>query len=290
MSCCISPIKIKSPLAGHNKKHIYVPCGKCAWCRRQKRNEWCLRFQVEQDDNLFTSFVTLTYSDDHLPFNIDESTGEVKYVASKTDIQKFIKRLRKAGYKFKYFLVSELGPKNLRPHYHALFFSNDITLDNAINDKWEKGFTTCLPATAGAMRYVTKYILKGNDRDDNFMLCSKRPAIGSSYIKQRKALQCYRKTDDGTYNFLFPAPGGNLLPMPSYYKRKFKQFFDELDFELNKFKIITNMETAGKFDRLEDKFRKLGYQLPRDKLLEFIKVQYDRDNLKQIDINNKDKL
>lgn len=289
MSCCISPVKIKSPLPSHNKRYIYVPCGKCAWCRRQKRNEWCLRFSVEMQDNIFNKFVTLTYNDDNLPFTIDTDTGEIKYIASKSDIQKFIKRLRKMGYKFKYFIVSELGPKNLRPHYHALFFSNE-DMDNAIQDKWDKGFSMSVPASEGALRYVTKYILKGNNRDNNFMLCSKRPAIGYSYIKSQKALQCYRKTPDGTYNFLFPAPGGDMLPMPAYYKRKFSEFFDELDFRLNKISIIKNMELADKYSRLYDKFKKKGYAYDLDKFNEFIKIQYDRDNLKQLDINNKDKL
>lgn len=291
---CISPVQIKSPL--NNGKFIYVPCGRCAWCRKDKRNEWCLRFEVEQKDNLFTDFITLTYDDDHVPWFIDEEDGVFEMRAKQSDVQNFIKRLRKKGYKFKYFIVSELGPKNQRPHYHGIFFSNQKISSDDINDKWGKGFTSSYPATSGAMRYVTKYLLKGNKRDGNFMLCSKKPAIGASYIKEQTAYHTYRKTDEGVYQFSMPVVGGKLMPMPRYYKKKFKQFFDELDFDMNKVKTIHLMEERPKQYYLEKKYKKKG-GLRDDSDLddvkdfnEVIKTNYIRDYKKQVDINNKENI
>ena len=292
---CVSPVKIQSPIHAHSKKYIYVPCGKCAWCRRDKRNEWCLRFEVEQKDNLYTDFITLTYDEEHIPINIDDD-GVCEMRASKDDVQKFIKRLRKQGHNFKYFIVSELGPKNKRPHYHGIFFSNERIPEEDIQDKWGKGFTSSYPATPGAMRYVTKYILKGNDRDNNFMLCSKRPSIGAGYVKESNALHTYRKTEDGVYQFSMPVVGGQLMPMPRYYKKKFKQFFDELDFETNQVATIKLMEQRDKYYYLERKYKDKG-GLKDDSNLDdvkdfqnVIKNNYLRDYKKQTDINGKDNL
>lgn len=283
---CISPICIKSPL--HNNKYIYVPCGKCAWCRKAKRNEWCLRFEVEERENMFTNFITLTYDDDHIPCYINEEDGVFEMRANKEDVQKFIKRLRKQGHKFKYFIVSELGPKNGRPHYHGIFFSNEKIDDKDIQKKWGKGFTSSYPATPGAMRYVTKYILKGNNRENNFMLCSKKPAIGASYIRERTALDTYRKNEDGVYCFSMPVVGGKLCPMPRYYKKKFKQFFDEVDFECNQIKVIQQMEERPKQYYLEQKYKKGGIEA--DEQLKFnnlIQDNYLKDLRQQIKINKK---
>lgn len=286
---CISPVNIKSPL--NNGKYIYVPCGKCAWCRKAKRNEWCLRFELESKDNMFVDFVTLTYNEANVPIHIDEEDGVVEMRASQSDVQKFVKRLRKAGYKFKYFIVSELGPKEKRPHYHGLFFSNEKIKADDIQKKWNKGFTSSYPATPGAMRYVTKYILKGNDRTNNFMLCSKRPAIGASYVKYANAHHTYRKTDEGVYQFSMPVVGGKLCPMPRYYKKKFAQFFDELEFEMNKVKVINQMEERPKQYYLEKKFKKEG--VTNEEQLDFneiIRSNYQTDVKRQLEINNKTNL
>lgn len=294
---CVNPVRIQSPLLSHKNKFIYVPCGKCAWCRKDKRNEWYLRFKLEMENNQFTKFVTLTYSDDQLPFYLDEETGEFGYRADKSDVQKFIKRMRKAGYQFKYFIVSEYAPKTRRPHYHGLFFSDDNIKDEVVRKHWQKGVTDTQDAEEGCLKYVTKYILKGNDRDGNFKLQSTRPAIGSNYINSKNAKHTYRKNeDDGIYQFSLPM-NGTIYPMPRYFRKKFKQFFDELDFEQNQVKLLTAMEERPKQYYLEKKFQKsysnekltstLEYQ---QKLDESIKHKYFLDNKEQLNINNKSKI
>lgn len=255
-----------------------------------------MRFEVEQKENLYTDFITLTYDEEHIPYHLDDIDGVYEMRASKTDVQKFIKRLRKAGHKFKYFIVSELGPKNGRPHYHGIFFSDKKISEEDIQSKWDKGFTSSYPATPGAMRYVTKYILKGNDRDNNFMLCSKRPAIGAGYVKESNARHTYRKTEDGVYAFSMPVVGGQLMPMPRYYKKKFKQFFDELEYDMNQIKTIELMEERNKFHYLEKKYKKKGGLKDEGKLEDFqdfqrvIKGNYLKDYNTQFKINNNDNI
>lgn len=255
-----------------------------------------MRFEVEQRDNLYTDFVTLTYDDNNIPFYIDEDDGVFEMRARQEDVQKFVKRLRKSGYKFKYFIVSELGPKNQRPHYHGLFFSNEKIPPDVIQKKWSKGFTSSYPASPGALRYCTKYILKGNKRDGNFMLCSKRPAIGSSYVKYQTAHDTYRQTDYGVYQFSMPLVGGKLAPMPRYYKKKFAQFFDELEYEMNKVKVINLMEERPKQYYLEQRYKKKGGLKDESDLKDVqdfnrtIETNYLRDYKKQNQINSKDNI
>lgn len=67
--------------------------------------------EASQHDS--NAFVTLTYDDEHLP-----KDGSV----SIRDMQLFIKRLRKQGYKFRYYLVGEYGDQTYRPHYHLALF------------------------------------------------------------------------------------------------------------------------------------------------------------------------
>lgn len=287
---CINPVHIKSPY--RDNKYIYVACGKCAWCQRDKRNEWYLRFKLEQRDCEFTKFITLTYSDDNLPFYLDEETGEYGFRAKKDDIQKFIKRMRKAGHKFKYFLVSEYAPQTKRPHYHALFFTDEDLTDEEIRKQWQLGLTDTQEADEGSLMYVTKYLLKGNERDGNFKLQSTRPAIGYGYIKSANAKQCYVKDNEtGLFKFQLPI-NGQLLPMPRYYRKKFKQFFDKDEFELNTIRTINMMEKQGKFDFLEKKYFKLDDSKydPISKQNHFetsLRNKYCRDVKKQYDINNK---
>lgn len=68
---------------------------------------------LEASQHESNAFVTLTYDEEHLP-----KDGSVSVRA----MQLFIKRLRKAGYKFRYYLVGEYGDQSYRPHYHIALF------------------------------------------------------------------------------------------------------------------------------------------------------------------------
>ncbi len=290
---CINPIQIHSPRRLENdKKYIYVPCGKCAWCRKEKRDEWFLRFKVEQRDNKFTKFITLTYSNDNLPFYLDEESGEYGYRANKEDIQKFIKRMRKAGYKFKYFIVSEYAPETQRPHYHGLLFTDDNITDDVVRQHWHDGITDTQDADDGSLKYVTKYILKGNDRDGNIKLQSTRPAIGIGYVKHVNAMQTFQDRGDGIKTFRFPL-NGKLHKMPRYYQKKFKEFLDDDEFTMNRTAMLVRMEKQNKFEHLEKNYfkndDKTDYS-PEEKFEKFmtsVHYKYHKDNELQYSINNK---
>lgn len=74
-------------------------------------------------------WVTLTYNDENLP--------KPPHV-SKTEIQLFLKRLRKLVKPFRYLIVGEYGEKSWRPHYHCCFFGMPVICAQAVFDSWGK--------------------------------------------------------------------------------------------------------------------------------------------------------
>ena len=124
--------------------------------------------------------------------------GGLNY-CSKTDLQKFLKRLNKYihdkitnQYKnFRYFLVSEFGSTTLRGHAHGIFyFDNDKLANefkNAIVSCWQFGRIDCKPVESSACSYCAQYINKSADLPyvythkslRPFFLCSRNPFIGS---------------------------------------------------------------------------------------------------------------
>ena len=152
---------------------LYVPCGQCVECFKQKTNEWQLRIEYEAKETYANNgtilFDTLTYDDDHLP--------TIKKIARKEhiilppsedfniscfyykDFKKFVDRLRTRlrntdldlTDKLSYYLCSEYGEDDRfthRPHYHILFFIKK-KFDNEqlkqfshlINECWYCGIT-----------------------------------------------------------------------------------------------------------------------------------------------------
>lgn len=109
------PMLTFNPLKAINSTQpILLPCNGCIGCRLDRSEQWAVRCAHEAQMHQANSFVTLTYSNEHLPEN---------YSVSKREFQLFMKRLRKelAG-KVRYFACGEYGDQTLRPHYHALIF------------------------------------------------------------------------------------------------------------------------------------------------------------------------
>lgn len=63
-----------------------VPCGACIGCRIDRSRSWALRCVHESKMHDANCFITLTYNDENKPYG-----GSL----DKTDLQKFLKRLRK---------------------------------------------------------------------------------------------------------------------------------------------------------------------------------------------------
>lgn len=192
---CRCPIKVRSPkfgagtyIAGADKEFLFVPCGHCPECNNKRVNDLVFRAYHEFLHTLsvggFTLMQTLTYSELNVPI-----AGGFRFFR-KSDLQKFMKRLRKRltddGYdingRLKYLITSEYGEKKYRPHYHPVFFVTfDIDpnlFDSYVADAWcNLGSQYVCGGSIGrvdissthkrlvnsvyGIQYVCKYIFKG---------------------------------------------------------------------------------------------------------------------------------
>nr|WAE43340.1 MAG: replication initiator protein [Microviridae sp.] len=134
-------------------QNLEVPCGKCVSCRMARTREWATRILHELSYHDCSQFVTLTYSDDHLP---DPPS------ISKVALQKFVKRLRRRldGRKIKYYACGEYGDKSARPHYHLIMFGISHSDIDDLKDCWPFGFVYRGTVTYDSAAYVAGYVQK----------------------------------------------------------------------------------------------------------------------------------
>lgn len=129
---------------------VQARCGWCIACRITKSREWSLRITHEMVKFPASSFVTLTYSPEFCDFNLH-----------KDHIQKLNKRLRKHGFKYKYYLVGEYGDLFNRPHYHGIFLGLSVARARSVFAKyWPYGFVKVGFVEPASVNYVTKYVNK----------------------------------------------------------------------------------------------------------------------------------
>jgi len=139
----------------------------------------------------FSSFVTLTYDQQHLPEN-----GSLR----PRDIQLFLKLLRKrmgADRPLRYYFVGEYGDETQRPHYHAALFGVSPLEWELVQSVWPHGAvdnpvkkrlgTLTLESAQYIAGYVTKKMTSADDKRLNgrypeFARMSLRPGIGATAI------------------------------------------------------------------------------------------------------------
>lgn len=192
-------------------KGMILPCGKCRACRIAKSREWSTRLMHESDYHKKSAFVTLTYSNENLPVN---------GVLIKSDLQKFIKRLRRdldyENRKIKYYACGEYGEKYGRPHYHLILFGIDGYEDKkVIEENWSKGLIHTGSVTYDSCRYVCDYFNKDDRREKypNGVLPFKVQSngIGKKYIQ---------KNEKNLVSNGFVRVKGVKTSIPRYYKNK----------------------------------------------------------------------
>lgn len=195
-----------------------LPCNYCQGCRKDKINEWTDRIRFEKQSfakkGFYSSFVTLTYNDGSLPE--DRSV-------SLRDIQLFNKKLRKhlssLGRPYKYYISSEYGTDNFRPHYHCVLLGISPDEERLIRQTWNKGFIDIKPLTIPSIRYVLKYInseSRGKQLEDIYTNSGVKPpfvvmsqGIGRQYLLENMDSI---KENYGYYK------QGHFVKIPKYYK------------------------------------------------------------------------
>lgn len=144
---------------------LKLPCGQCIGCRLEYSRQWAVRCMHELQMCERSCFVTLTFDEGHLPDS---------YSVSKRDLQLFFKRLRKAGWPFRYFACGEYGENFGRPHYHACLFGMDFSdrvlysvrdgvrlyTSEKLDSIWGQGECKLGDVTFESAAYVARYVCK----------------------------------------------------------------------------------------------------------------------------------
>lgn len=186
-----------------------LPCGQCTGCRLDKAQQWAIRCKHEAQMHDRNCFVTLTYSDEHVP---------VDFSVKLRDWQLFNMRLRKAaGSGIKFFGGGEYSDFPMfRPHYHGVYFGYDfpdkrlrqrrnghpVYTSELLSELWPYGSSEIGSVTYASAGYVARYAMKkvtGKRADDHyfrqspidgqmyrvepeFCTMSRRPGLGSAWF------------------------------------------------------------------------------------------------------------
>lgn len=209
---CTRPIKLSSKKNGV-RYDWEVPCNRCISCRKTKISEWTARIKAEISTKEIPShFITLTYSDESLPFSENIST------LLKKDLQNFNKRLRKKNKDYiKYFCCGEYGENTLRPHYHGIYINLNLTRTELVKC-WGMGDVHVGTVTDSSIKYVVSYCINKSKKED--YLPAEQPFqinsnnIGIDWLK--KNLEQVSKDGYLKYN-------GNKIPIPKTWKDKFPE-------------------------------------------------------------------
>lgn len=167
---CINP---------YRKPTVEYGCGQCMSCRVNRRRTWAARIQLESLAFRESSFVTLTYSDEHLPPSAS---------LSKAHWREFTK-----GIGYRYFGCGEYGDHTHRPHYHFVLFGLPwMEAESFVAARWRYGFVSVRPFCAAHALYVAAYTTKKLGKLDDprlapgqipeFASMSRRPAIGTEGV------------------------------------------------------------------------------------------------------------
>lgn len=218
---------------------LELSCGKCKGCRIDRTREWAVRCVHESQMHPESCFITLTFSNDYLPWN---------YSIDVVDWQRFMKRLRKSlgSKKVRSFACGEYGEQNLRPHYHALIFGHDFNdkvlysvnemgdnlyTSSKLSALWPYGLATLGAVSLQSARYTAGYIQKkiGGDLAPNHYYRKHplsglwhyvKPEFSTKSLKPGLGLSWFNKFKSDCFPSGFVVINGTKYPVPQYYLRK----------------------------------------------------------------------
>ena len=152
---------------------VYCPCRYCLGCAYQQRALMTLLFKMQWSQALVrgepSSFITLTYNDEHLP------PSGLAYRDIQQFMHSFKRMLRREGHtgEIGYIYAGEEGLLNKRPHFHiCLIGVSPLDVDYvchrvgkydsspSVDRIWRKGFNTTTEASVHTICYTAGYTCK----------------------------------------------------------------------------------------------------------------------------------
>lgn len=201
--------------------------------------------------------LNLTYDDDHLP-----KYGQLY----KQDLQKFFKRMRKAGHKFRYVASGEYGEKTRRPHFHIALFGMEFNSDRVLFGRSANGDRTFISDTVArhwcdhfgqplgnhligelnfeSAAYIARYILKKIKASDKVMPLPLyvNKETGEVIFPNPEFMLMSKGISKGWFRDYFMSdvfPTGSVItsqgsraPVPRYYKNLLKELGHDLSLDM----------------------------------------------------------
>lgn len=222
---------------------VTVPCGQCSACRLERSRRWAIRCVHEAQLHEQNCFITLTYSDEHLP---DDRSLDYR------DFQLFMKRFRKlvkkeTGAEFRFYMCGEYGEQMGRPHFHACIFGYDFpdkTLwkrernvdlfrSKRLEKLWTYGYSTVGGVTFQSAAYVARYIMKkvtGDLAQEHYEYIdpetgechSRTPEFTKMSLKPGIAAKWLERYQTDVYPSDFVVLNGKKMRPPKYYDKIFE--------------------------------------------------------------------
>ena len=201
--------------------------------------------------------LNLTYDDDHLPQH-----GQLH----KEHLQKFFKRMRKAGLKFRYVASGEYGEQTRRPHFHIALFGMDFNSDRVLFGRSANGDRTFTSRTVArywsdqfgvplgnhligelnfeSAAYIARYILKKIKASDKLMPLPlyQDKETGELIFPNPEFMLMSKGISKGWFrdyfmSDVFPHASvitsqGTKAPVPRYYKNLLKEMGHDLSLDM----------------------------------------------------------
>lgn len=202
---------------------VEIPCGTCAECCRDLREEWKKRLNEEALGNEvgYGYFVTLSINEEAMDELIEAAGSEDAEAVARVAVRRFNERWRRMYKKsVKHWMVAELGQKSTeRLHLHGILW---VTRDQSkeIGERWGYG-NVWVEKARGEMTvaYVVKYLTKPDRKHEGFrsrIYCS--PGLGKNYLRSSRARRITYKGAET--DLRYRDVKGRKSKMPRYYKRK----------------------------------------------------------------------
>lgn len=253
-------------------EEFLLPCGDCIECRKNKALDWSSRALMEMQSYSPSEvhFVTLTYSDENLPFvhtsyelgyefedDLEELPDQLPTLSIR-DVQLFFKRLRKRwpDSDIRYMVCGEYGPTTARPHYHMILYGvpltdlkpwrrgekNDLIYrSQEIENVWPLGHVEIGRVTSKSVGYVAGYVSKKLSDGPVKEFLTRFPQLTKPFIRasKRPALgrRWYEENKEGLYSldrYISTEEGPLKVKLPRYFDRLFA---DEFPDEWEKIKL-----------------------------------------------------
>jgi len=216
-------------------------CGQCTPCRINRRRIWAHRIMLEAAQYKDNCFITLSYSDEHLPG--DQSV-------TPRQLSAFMKRFRDRikPLKVRYFGVGEYGDATFRPHYHAALFGfprcrkglsrfnsegHCCSTCDVISLSWGMGNIFVGDLTIQSASYIAGYVTKKmtgefdprlEGRRPEFARMSLRPGIGVGMMDEVASALLTHRLDER----MIDVPntlrhGAKEMPLGRYLRQKLRE-------------------------------------------------------------------